>query len=269
MKTMALEAFFAERAAARMPAFMPYVTAGYPSASAIPGIMRMLGDAGADCVEVGVPFSDPVADGVTIQHASAAALARGTGLEGALAAAGYAARAGLRPVLMSYANPLWQAGLGRLAVRAADAGVEGVIVPDLPLDAAEAWSEAFARAGVALVLFAAPTTPPARLRLAGRLTRGFLYYVSLAGVTGERRSLAPGLLARLRAVKSAARVPVCAGFGVAHPSQAALVARAADGVIVGSALVRRLGAWGTGPAKRREIGRWARSMACSVHSAVR
>ena len=269
MKRMPLEEFFAERASARRPAFMPYVTAGYPSASAMPGIMRMLADAGADCVEVGVPFSDPVADGVTIQHASEVALAKGARLAGALAAAGLAARAGLRPVLMSYANPLWQAGLRKLAFRAADAGAEGVIVPDLPLDAAPAWSRAFARAGLSLVLFAAPTTTPERLRRAGRLTRGFLYYVSLAGVTGERKRLATGLLARVRAVKAAARVPVCVGFGVATPVQASQVARAADGVIVGAALVRRLGEWREGAAKRREIGRWARSMARSVHSAVR
>jgi tryptophan synthase alpha chain len=269
VNALALEAYFRAAGTGRRGAFMPYVTAGFPSAGAMPGILGMLAGAGADCVEIGVPFSDPVADGVTIQRASEAALARGGGLTGALRAAETAARAGLRPVLMSYANPVWQAGLPALARRLVDAGGQGVIVPDLPLELARSWSAAFAEEGLALVLFAAPTTPDARLRAAGRLTRGFLYYVSLAGVTGERRSLPRGLAERLRTVRRVARASVCAGFGVSTPRQAAAVAREADGVIVGSALVRRLESWDEGAAKRREISRWTRSMAQAVHAAAK
>ncbi|MEK7476780.1 MAG: tryptophan synthase subunit alpha [Candidatus Coatesbacteria bacterium] len=265
---MVLESYFRATGTGRRGAFMPYVTAGYPSAGAMPGILGMLAGSGADCVEIGVPFSDPVADGVTIQRASEVALARGGGLAGALRAVQTAARMGLRPVLMSYANPLWQAGLPALARRLADAGAQGVIVPDLPLELAGSWSAAFAEQGLALVLFAAPTTPAARLRQAGRNTRGFLYYVSLAGVTGERRSLPRGLAARLRTVRRIARSPVCVGFGVSTPRQAAAVARVADGVIVGAAVVRRLEGWGRGVEKRRAIARWTASMARAVHGAA-
>jgi tryptophan synthase alpha chain len=268
MKALALEEWFAESRPRLRGAFMPYVTTGYPSPSAMPGIMAMLADAGVDIVEVGVPFSDPVADGVTIQRASQVALSRGAGLDTALRAVEAAARRGLRPVLMSYGNLLWQAGLGALARRLAGAGGQGVIVPDLPLELAPEWSRSFADRRLALVLFSAPTTPLERLRLAGRLTRGFLYYVSLAGVTGERRALPVGLAARLRTVRKHTRVPVCVGFGISSPAQAAAVAREADGVIVGAAMVRRLGSWGQGAAKRREIARWVRSMAGAVHSAV-
>jgi len=266
VRMLVLEEYFRASWPGRRGAFMPYVTAGYPSAAAMPGVLGMLADAGADCVEIGVPFSDPVADGVTIQRASQAALDRGGGLDGALRAVNIAARHGLRPVLMSYANPLWQARLPALARRLAGAGGQGVIVPDLPLELAAAWSGSFSREGLCLVLFAAPTTPVSRLRLAGRLTRGFLYYVSLAGVTGERRVLPAGLAARLREVRQAARASVCAGFGISTPAQAAAVAREADGVIVGAAFVRRLEGWNRGAGKRVEITRWARSMARAVHS---
>ncbi|MEK7767283.1 MAG: tryptophan synthase subunit alpha, partial [bacterium] len=199
--SLPLESWFARRRTARLRAFMPYVTAGYPSFGAMPGILDMLRDAGADCLELGVPFSDPVADGVTIQASSQAALEGGATPERCLRVAERAARLGHRVVLMSYANPLLRGGLRASARRIVAAGVAGIIVPDLPLEEARGWSEAFAHAGVAQVLMAAPTTPGARLRAIDRATRGFLYYVSLTGVTGERRRLPAGLAVRLRALR--------------------------------------------------------------------
>lgn len=244
---------------------MPYVTVGYPSLGATGGILSMLAANGVDCLELGVPFSDPIADGVTIQHASQQALDRGVTLDDVLKQAERAARLGLRVILMSYANPLLQAGLPALARHLSSAGAQGVIVPDLPLGEAQQWNAMFDHAGIALILFATPTTPPARLRIVDRLSRAFIYYVSLTGVTGERAALPPGLAARLQAVRRVVKTPVCVGFGVSTPRQAALVAKRAEGVIVGSALVRRIAAWGEGAAKRREIGRWVRSMTAAVH----
>lgn len=260
-----LEQFFARLRVRKGRAFMPYVTAGFPSAGAMPGVFSMLRDAGADVLELGVPFSDPIADGATIQHTSQVALERGADLASSLRACELAATAGLRVVLMSYANPVWQAGLARFARRASSAGAQGLIVPDLPLEESAAWSAACASERIALVLMAAPTTPDVRLAEIGARTRGFLYYVSLTGVTGERSKLPAGLAARVRAVRSAVRVPVCVGFGIGTPVQAAAAAVPADGVIVGSALVRRLGGW---PKNRAATAFWARSMARAVHRAI-
>jgi tryptophan synthase alpha chain len=245
---------------------MPFVTAGFPSSGAMPGILSMLKDGGADCLELGVPFSDPIADGATIQRASAAALEGGMTMRGSLATAEAAARIGHRVVLMSYANPLMQTGRAALGRSLASAGVAGLLVPDLPLEEAGEWREALRASGVALALFAAPTTPPARLRMIDATTDAFIYYVSLAGVTGERRSLAPGLAGRLGSVRRSVASPVCVGFGVSSPSQAGAVSRSADGVIIGSALVRRLAEWGHKTSERRATARWIASVARAVRA---
>lgn len=264
-----LAQYFESMKKARKAAFMPYVTAGYPSLGAMRGILRMLRECGADCVEMGVPFSDPIADGATIQEASQKALERGVTLHDCLALSEYAAGLGLRVVLMSYLNPLIQDGVGRLASKLRRYGVQGLIIPDLPLEDAENWRDEMSAQGVALALFAAPTTPDARLAEVGARSRGFVYYVSLTGVTGERRNLAGGLSGRVKKVGRLTGMPVCVGFGVSNPAQARKVARAASGVIVGSALVRRLAEWGRSPAKRAQIARWTREMARAVKSAVK
>lgn len=280
---LSLEEYFQGLKRRRAAAFMPYVTSGYPSRHAMHGILGMLAANGADCVELGLPFSDPIADGVTIQHASQRALDQGATFDQVMRQAEYAARLGLRVVLMSYANPLVQGGppawRNRLARHGAvelalhatvrklsGAGIQGLIVPDLPLEEAAIWGSICAGAGVALTLFAAPTTPLKRLAMVDRLSHAFIYYVSLTGVTGERAALPRGLAIRLRTVRRVVRTPVCVGFGVSTPAQAALVAKWAQGVIVGSALVRRLAGWGQGAGKRREIGRWVRSVAAAVHA---
>ena len=261
-----LASFLARTRLAGRAAFMPFITAGFPSRSAMPGILSMLKDGGADCLELGVPFSDPIADGATIQRTSSAALAGGMTLARALRIASVAARMGHRVVVMSYANPLMRAGLRELPRTLASAGVGGLLVPDLPLEEAGEWRERLRGAGVALALFAAPTTPVKRLRRINALTGAFVYYVSLTGVTGERTALPKGLAARLREVRRAVSSPVCVGFGISNPEQARMVARAADGVIVASALVRRLEGWARGAAQRRAIARWVESMARGVHA---
>lgn len=262
-----LERYLLDRSERRPAAFMPFLTVGYPSLRETREALAMLADSGADCVELGVPFSDPIADGVTIQHASQVALEGGVTLDDVLRQAERAARLGLRVVVMSYANPLLQADLAGFSRRLASAGAQGAIVPDLPLEEVAKWGEVFARRGIVLALFAAPTTPPDRLRAIDRLSRGFIYYVSLTGVTGERSSLPRDLFRRLLAVRRAVRTPLCVGFGISTPRQAASVAQHAAGVIVGSALVRRLADWGAGAAKRRQIARWVRSVAGAVHRA--
>lgn len=268
-RSLPLAEYFSSLEKAGKAAFMPYITAGYPSPGAMRDIVRMLRECGADCLELGVPFSDPIADGATIQEASQEALKHGSTIEKCLDLAAYAAGLGHRVVLMSYLNPLMQFGAGRLARKLGDCGVQGVIIPDLPLEESDAWRESMAANGVALALFAAPTTPSARLAEIGAKSRAFVYYVSLTGVTGERKALAAGLRRRVKAVSGATKLPVCVGFGVSNAAQARQVAGGASGVIVGSALVRRLGEWHCGAAKRREIARWTREMARAVKSAVK
>lgn len=269
IRELPLAAYFASMKAAGKAAFMPYVTVGYPSLGAMRGILRMLRECGADCVEMGVPFSDPIADGATIQEASQRALRRGVTLKNCLELARFASGIGHRVVLMSYLNPLMQDGMKRMAAKLRSCGVQGLIIPDLPLEDAVNWRDALEDEGVALSLFAAPTTPDGRLYEVGAKSRGFVYYVSLTGVTGERKRLAGGLGPRIKRVGKLTGMPVCVGFGVSNPDQARKVGKSATGVIVGSALVRRLGGWERSAAKRSEIALWTREMARAAKSAVK
>ena len=247
-------------------AFLPYVTVGHPALTVMPGILSMLADAGADGVELGMPFSDPIADGPVIQQSSFAALRGGVRFRDALRCAERAAALGLKVTLMSYLNPLLQAGRGAAIRAAADAGVTGLIVPDLPVEEAGGWGKQSARSGIALALFAAPTTPAGRLRAIDRQARGFIYYIPVMGVTGERAGVPRATIARVRSVCRLVRAPVVVGFGIGHPDQARAYARVAAGVIVGSALVRRLAGWRQGPENRRRIAHWTRAMARAVHA---
>jgi tryptophan synthase alpha chain len=211
---------------------------GYPDLHRSREIALAYADAGADLVELGVPFSDPLADGPVIHAAGTAALRAGVRLHDVLELARTLA-ARVPVVLMCYANPIYARGLERFTDALAATGASGLIVPDLPYEEAPEVLEACERRGLALVPLVAPTTPEARLARIGERARGFLYTVSLTGTTGERAGLAEGLgevIARARAHTS---VPVAVGFGIATPAQAAAAADAgADGVIVGSRLVR-------------------------------
>jgi tryptophan synthase alpha chain len=234
------EAFAATKAEGRA-ALMPYMMAGYPNRDASLAIAAAYADAGADLIELGVPFSDPLADGPTIHSAATAALAQGTTLETGLEVCASVADR-LPVVLMVYANMvLAQGGAAEFARRAAEAGACGAIVPDLPLDEAEAVRDALAASGLALVPLLAPTTSAERRGRICAVAEGFVYVVSTIGTTGERQELPVDLSELVAATKADAEVPVAVGFGIGTPEQAGQVGRVADGVIVGSRLVRAAG----------------------------
>jgi tryptophan synthase alpha chain len=217
--------------------FVPYVTGGLAGVDA--ELLRGLEVAGADAIEVGIPFSDPVMDGPVIQEASRRALEDGATPSSVL---GTIKEAGLEvPVaVMTYANPVWHAGHEAFLDACVDAGVSGVIVPDLPVDEAGGWASACRRASVAPVFLAAPGTSDERLRAIGETSRGFVYCVATYGVTGARDRLAETaaeLVGRLRPLTGR---PLLVGVGIAEPAQAAEACAFADGVVVGSALVRPL-----------------------------
>ena len=223
-------------------ALVPFVTAGDPSLEATVPVLHALVAAGADVLELGVPFSDPMADGPAIQRSSERALARGAGLSFVLECVRrFRERDGDTPVvLMGYLNPVEIRGYAQFAAQAAAAGVDGVLLVDLPPEEAGELRTEFARHGLALILLASPTTPESRLQSLCRDAQGYLYYVSFAGVTGADRLDTGAAGARLQAIRAHSPVPVVAGFGIADAGSAAAMARDADGVVVGSALVAAL-----------------------------
>lgn len=217
--------------------FVPYVTGGL--AGVDPDLLGGLEEAGADAIEVGIPFSDPVMDGPVIQEASRRALEDGATPSSVL---GTVKQAGLGvPVaVMTYANPVWHAGHASFLSACVDAGVSGVIVPDLPVDEAVEWVAACANASVSPIFLAAPDSPEARLRAIASASGGFVYCVATYGVTGEREALAetaPELVRRLRPLTE---LPLLVGVGITEPAQARQACAFADGVVVGSALVQPL-----------------------------
>jgi tryptophan synthase alpha chain len=221
-------------------ALMPYLMGGFPDLAASRRVGESFVDAGADLIEVGVPFSDPLADGPAIQAAGQAALERGASFDSVLEhVAGPLARQ-LPVVVMCYANPIVARGFAPVAGRLSSLGIAGLIVPDLPASEAGELREACDRHDVALVPLVAPTSSPEDVRAIAAGARGFIYVVSVTGVTGERGDLPAELEGVVRRVRAASAVPVAVGFGVATPEQAARVGDVADGVIVGSRLVRAI-----------------------------
>jgi tryptophan synthase alpha chain len=235
------EAFASARASGRRAALMPYLMAGFPDVARSVQIGLAYAEAGADLIELGVPFSDPLADGPVIHAAGTAALRAGTTVHDALGVCA-ALSEGVPVTVMCYCNPISARGLERFADELASAGASGLIVPDLPFEEAPETLRACDERGIALVPLVAPTTPDERLALIGGRARGFLYTVSLTGTTGERASLDGGLPAVLARASASTSVPVAVGFGIGTPEQAAAAADAgADGVIVGTRLVRAAG----------------------------
>lgn len=221
-------------------ALVAFITGGYPEKGRFRDILAEVA-AAADVVEVGVPFSDPMADGLTIQRASRGAIEQGVTLSWILdEIAAMEPKPAAPVVLMSYLNPLLAMGYERLAERALAAGVAGFIVPDLPLDESAPLDEALAAAGLALVHLVSPVTPPARVDAAVRATRGFLYAVNVTGITGGAKAAGEGLQDYLAGVVAKSPVPVCAGFGVRSAEQVRELGATVPGVIVGSALVEAL-----------------------------
>ncbi|MCB2189217.1 MAG: tryptophan synthase subunit alpha [Deltaproteobacteria bacterium] len=222
-------------------AFMPFVSGGYPDLARFGELVRELDRVGADVIEVGIPYADPLADGPVIMRASQAALEAGANPRALLEVLeGVSPGLGAALAVMTYYNPVHHLGLGEFARACRAAGAAGVIIPDLPVEEAGDWIRAARDQDLDTVFLVAPTTTPERLPAILQVCRGFVYYVSLAGVTGSKLDLAGGLLAEVARVKQAAGLPVAVGFGVSAPEEAAALARVADGVIVGSALVREL-----------------------------
>ncbi len=235
------------------PALIGFITAGFPDRGGFPALLASVG-AAADVVEIGVPFSDPMADGATIQHSSRVAIAQGTTLEWILRELSQLAPRPAAPlILMSYLNPLLSYGFGRLARDARVAGVAGFIVPDLPWEESAELRDALGPAGLALVQMVTPVTPPARLALLARESQGFVYAVTMAGTTGTELPVPDAMLAYLDRVRAAATAPVCAGFGIRGREQVARLAGHVDGVIVGTALVQAIERGGDAAAFLRNL----------------
>jgi tryptophan synthase alpha chain len=221
------------------PALVGYLTAGYPSKGLFTEHLRAIA-AGADVVEIGVPFTDPMADGVTVQRASQGALAQGVSLRWILAELAAMPKVAAPLLLMSYLNPLLAFGVERLPEAAAKAGVNGFIVPDLPVDESDLLKDALAGQGIALVQMVTPVTTPERLRQVVAASTGFVYAVTRTGVTGSNVAVPAEVMQYLDRVRALAPVPVCAGFGIRSREQVQALRDHVDGVIIGSALVELL-----------------------------
>jgi tryptophan synthase alpha chain len=264
-----LDNCFARLRAEGRKAVIPYVTAGDPYADATVDVMHALAAGGADIIELGVPFSDPMADGPVIQKASERALARGIGTNEVLAAVrGFRERDGETPVvLMGYANPIERYDLGRgtgAFVRDAQAaGVDGVLVVDYPPEESVAFTAALKAAGLAPIFLLAPTSTEERMRQVGEVASGYVYYVSLKGVTGAGHLDTAAVARAVPRIKAHVKVPVGVGFGIRDAASAQAVARVADAVVIGSALVQCLEAL-----PREQVAEGARGFIAGIRAAV-
>ena len=239
-----------ENAFKNKPIFMPYFPLGYPDFEMSVDVIEALGKNGADLIEVGLSFSDPLADGPVIQQATQVALENGITIRKSLQAVRELRSRGvdIPLVLMGYYNPMLAYGLERFVCDAVEAGADGFIVPDLPIEESEEFVSALSGATrqgnaveVPLIQMIAPTTPDERMETIARNAKGFIYLVSVTGVTGERKSVSEGLGGLINRVREHTSAPVCVGFGIGTPDQAKEVGKMADGVIVGTACVRTIG----------------------------
>lgn len=235
-----IQACFEKARSDKRAALMPYFTLGYPSITESFEIVRGIADHGADLIELGVPFSDPLADGPVIQHSTQVALEQGMNVEKALNIAQNLRKAGLTQalLLMGYINPILSYGIEKYVNDAADCGIDGLIVPDLPMHEAGELEKICYIKEMALIAMLAPNSTDQRIGMVNAHARGFLYLVSLTGVTGERESLPEDLSNFIRRVRAVCNIPLAVGFGISTPAQAHTVAQLADGVIIGSAIIR-------------------------------
>ena len=221
-------------------ALIPFIMAGDPDIKTTEALVFKMAEAGADIIELGVPFSDPLADGPTIQSASQRALQNGVNLKDIFSLTERLKGISIPLVLLTYFNPIFRYGLKDFAEGCKRSGVDGVIVPDLPPEEAGPWIQEARRMGLDSIFLIAPTSPPGRIRLVSRCSRGFIYYVSVTGVTGARDKLPEEMELAVKAVKEQSKKRVAVGFGISTPEQAKSISLFADGIIVGSAIVKMI-----------------------------
>lgn len=265
-----LDATFAGLKAKGEKALIAYIMAGDPSLQETEQLVLELERAGADIIELGVPFSDPIADGPVIQKAAERALRSGTSLKKILAVvATLRARTQIPLVLMAYYNTIHAFGEAAFCREAAGAGVDGLIVPDMPPEEAGALDAHSSTAGLCIIYLLAPTSTPDRRAMIARRSRGFVYYVSLTGITGAKLTDLSGVRQNVEKIRKVTTVPVAVGFGVATADDAAKVGETADGVIVGSAIVKRIGDQQHDSRMAEQVGHFVRSLKTAlVHRTV-
>ena len=265
-----IESLFARLKTDNRSAMVAYITGGDPTLAASAKIAVALEQAGVDVLELGIPFSDPLADGATIQAAAGRALAAGATVAGILDLIREIRKTSEIPiVLFAYLNPVYAYGFTKFQEDALAAGADGLLLLDLPPTEAAQNSELTSSSNLRTIRLIAPTTPPERLREITDAAKGFIYYVSREGVTGEQSSLSADIADRVAAIRALTQVPVAVGFGISTPDQAATVAALADGVVVGSAIVRKIGEIGDNPDLSEKIADFVRPIAQAVHGVTR
>lgn len=260
---------FKELKAGRKKAFIAYITAGDPNLNMTKRIVLALEGSGVDIIELGIPFSDPLADGPTIQAASHRALEKKVTMRKILSMVGSLRKSTSIPIIfMTYYNPVLRYGIDRFMASCRDNGVDGVIVPDLPCEEAKDLVRSAGKKGVASIFLAAPTSTRDRIRRIVKNSAGFIYYVSLTGVTGARKKLPEEIRSHVSVIKSMTKKPVAVGFGVSSPGQARGIAAFADGVIVGSAIVKIIGNnQKNSKALLSKVSKFSKGLAGAIHNA--
>jgi tryptophan synthase alpha chain len=247
-------------------ALIPFIVAGDPDLETTEALVIKMADRGADIIELGVPFSDPIADGPVIQAASQRALQKGVNLRDIFGLVERLKEIDIPLILMTYFNPILRYGLKEFARGCQECKVDGVIIPDLPPEEAGSWVQEARRIKLDTIFLVAPTSPPERIRLVSRYCRGFIYYVSVTGVTGTRDRLSEDLQAPVDRIKETTKKPVAVGFGISTPEQVRTVSRLADGVIVGSAIVKVIGENLKNPDMISRVGDFVSSLAEALKS---
>lgn len=265
-----IDTLFARLKSEGRPAMIAYITGGDPTLDSSAKIAIEMEKAGVDLLELGIPFSDPLADGLTIQMAAGRALAAGASVPGILDLVREIRKSSQIPiVLFAYLNPVYIYGFEKFQKDATAAGADGLLLLDLPPQEAARNSELASDHGLKTIRLIAPTTPLERLMEITDAAEGFIYYVSREGVTGEQSSLSTDIAERVAAIRALTKVPVAVGFGISNPEQAATVAGLADGVVVGSAIVRRIAEIGDTPELPFKIADFVRPIAEAVHGTNR
>lgn len=256
-----IEKKFKDLKKSKQKAFIAFITAGYPNLNTTEKLVIELERSGVDIIELGVPFSDPMADGPVIQEASCEALKKNVRLIDILRLVKkIRAKVHIPILLMTYYNPIFVLGDDKFIRMAIDSGVDGVIIPDLPIDEGKDFIRKANQSGLNNISFIAPTTSIERIKLISRQARGFIYYVSLAGVTGVRKALAANLAQKIKTIKRYTAKPVCVGFGVSSHEQVISVGKMADGVIVGSAIVAKIKDNIHNPSLVKRVGEFVRRL---------